>query len=236
MKTCLVSLCYLDGTDPLGNNRLQRNKRWLEYVFSIKEHLGFDEVYLIDNYSSWNSLVDLREFLRIKSIRQFVRFHSFSSHLTREPGEHNYPYIWRGTWWIRNIIEQGVYQKLILMDSDAFVLSQRLARFIKEHHTGWECLTLPEHGHSPANELSILNQDAYPVFLEYTKESWRKKVGLHHETDLPFTHRNKDYTCDRYGERRLAQARGMDAYFQASLDIDLKFEIPLPELKEHQAS
>lgn len=212
MKTALFSPSYLDGLDPLGSDRLIRNIRWALW----NEKLKIGDLWLCDNASSLESVQRLMEAWP-------VNIHRFTMHLPRGHGDNPYPYVWRGLWFIKQLIEDG-YDKIITLDTDCFIVSQRLLDYVKAANSGWEVFWIPKYGF-PSGELHILNRDAFPLYLEYTKGPWIDKVGQLFESALPFSKINKDFNTDRYGETRIPQTADMDGYFQAAVDVPLVFNM-----------
>lgn len=219
MKTALVSLCYLDGLDVLGNDRLERNKRYLRYYLGLQDEFGFDEILLLDNASSAEATASLlAEYPQIDIFR-------FLNHLPRKPIVHGYPYCWRGLYHYAELMKE--YDKIIYIDSDGFVLTKRLAHYIRNLKSGWTTF-LAQTQNFPEAALHILCPDAYPILLKYFEVPWQTRVGTLMETSLPFTHVETKFKCGRYGERfheDRNQHPSQDYYGQAPLNIPLTFEM-----------
>src|SRR5689334_14899196 len=133
MKTCLFTGCKLDGKDALGSDRYMRNVKYLKYYGSIQDRLGFADIWLSDNASEKPKLDSLQSDFGVQVIR-----HEDELHKTQQGG-FDYPYCWRALYDIRTLIDAG-YKKIIMIDSDCFVLSQKLAEFIKKLDSGWTTL------------------------------------------------------------------------------------------------
>ncbi len=212
MTTMLFTTCYLDGTDDSGSSRLQRNINYVNYYMKIREQIGFDEFIMVDNGSS-PSLIDEFHAKTSRAVHLMLR-----EHLKRGPGPLDFPYIWRAINEEKSVLEEGKFDRVISIDSDGYILSQRLAHFIRNCNSGWE--TFWSHKYQwPTAELNILNQDAFPVFFEYAKTPWQDRIGKLMETTTPFTKINKDFICDRFGETREAPRPFMDFYGQCPVDI-----------------
>jgi len=215
MFTGLVTLSYLDGLDRQNNNRLERNIRYLNYYIPLKDKLGFDRIVFIDNDSSQESINEIRKVGN--GILDIIRL---SPHLPSGSAL-NYPYCWRGLYELKTLINRG-YDKIISIDSDGFVLSQRLANYFRLLDTGWTSLWCPRWNF-PESACHVLCEDSFPIYLDYIEQMpWQNRVGTKMETSLPFTYINKAFNADRYGESRLPQCTEMDYYGQANLKTDLK--------------
>lgn len=217
----LYTSCYLEGLDDLGNDRFYRNLRYLDYYRSIKKEIGFDRIFMLDNASSFDKISHLMEVYGSKDLE----IHRCSDRLVKKiQGEHDYPYCWRAIYFMRELIEQHGATKIIFIDSDAFVVSKRLAEFIRRWNKGWHTLYCQKYGF-PESSFQVLNQDSFYLLKAYTKDgdfmSRNNKVVM--ERSLPFTHIHKEFDCDRYGEDRVPYRTGMDLYCQAPLDMPLSF-------------
>jgi hypothetical protein len=209
----LATPCFLEGKDLLGNDRLARNQRYLDYYEQCP--LGVDHIVLLDNASSPERIAKLRTFPQVGLMR-------FDERLKRGPGPHDYPYCWRALWAYQDLIKAGA-KKIITIDSDGFVLSERMAKYIRECNSGWVSFYC-ESGKHPESSIHILNEDTFSIFYSYIGEPWTTKVGTMMEHDLPFTHVETKFRCSRFGERGAPpQDDTMDFYAQAPLSVPLQF-------------
>ncbi len=242
MRTALLSACFLEGKDPVGNNRYHRNVRFVRYYREHGCKLGIDQMFLFDNASSVARCGDLVEQLGNAVVlhegeryerKRFIWFkeyfpppqlmvYRFSQRLEHGPGQYDYPYVWRAMYAARMLIHLG-YQKIVFIDSDHFVLTNSLAAWIREQRSGWSALWCTTW-EFPESSLSVLCEDAFPLFLEYTSKSWPERSGVCMEKSLPFTHIENGFNCGRFGEKGAPpQDATMDAYGQAPLTVDLQF-------------
>ncbi len=214
MRTCLFTNMYLRGNDPSGNPRIDRAIKFLDYYYA--RNIGFDQIYVTDNGGQSKEIAWLiHYFPHIKLIRH--------PYMERGRG-HDYLPCWRTTHDYQIAIHDG-FEKLILLDDDAFILSTRLLKHVNELKSGWEAMYCPKWD-LPETGLSILCKDAFPAYFEFLKIPYANRNHQDNliENILPYTKVNKDFNCDRWGEDRAPQARGMDAYFQCPVDIPMKFE------------
>lgn len=217
MKTALAAPCFLDGMDAQGNDRLVRNIRYVRYYTAIRGVLGFDSIHLFDNNSSSSRIWELHHATRNTDLS----VHSFSSHLMRGPKPHDYPYCWRALYALQDLIARG-YEKIIFIDSDAFVLSRVFAEFLRDCKTGWQAPWCPLLN-TPETSIFVLCEDTYPLFQNYTKRPWENRVGDLMEGSLPITHVRKEFNVQRFGEMNPPppQDPTMDAYLQTPLTMPL---------------
>ncbi len=227
MRTALFTTSYLDGQDALGSLRMDRTRRYINYYSNFQVRLGYDDIWLADDHSSW-SLIN-----RLQKDFHWVKIHRFDTRLPRGEGYH-YPYVWRGTYFLRDLIEMG-YEKIITCDTDAFILRPRLMKFIKELNSGYSTMWSPTYNF-PAAEITVLCKDAFPKVLKWMDEkTWqeRSEEKILFESAPPFTdYIRGGFIGDRYGEFinevggvGLAQTPEMDFYTQAQNTIPLTFNL-----------
>ena len=246
MKTALITPCFLEGKDGFGNDRFLRNKRYLDFYQPLKARLNIDNIFFFDNASEpWvigllmnpdgkrrgYTVVDdpyTRWWRTIETINECSKKEDFlvrfNQRLYAGPGPEDYPYCWRVLYAIENLIEIG-YEKIIHIDSDCFILSDRMMKLIGRTTTGWKAMWCPTY-QFPESSLSVLCEDAFPLFKKFVKEKhWPSRVGQKMETTLPYTEIIKDAVGDRYGEKDPPpyQNSDMDFYAQAPLSVELEF-------------
>lgn len=219
MKTVLFTPSYLEGLDPLGSSRLARNLRYIEYYSDLKDHghLHFDDIWLADNASKHSSIEALQELTT-----DYFQIHRFEENLVRGKGPYDYPYCWRALYFMQDLIRMG-YKKIIFIDSDSFIVSQRLADYINEVKYGWTAFWSEKYKF-PTAECHVLCEDSFYLLDKFCQVSWEHRIGTLMETQIPFTHVIKEFKCDRYGETRILQTDDMDGYFQAPVNLELKFK------------
>lgn len=213
MKTCLFSTSWLEGSDYSGSPRLARTVRYLDYYVPLYAEIGFEDIWLCDNASSWESIRKLYG----------ARVYRFDECLRKGEG-YDYPYVWRGIYFLRELMRMG-YEKVIYVETDAFIVSPRLADFIRDRDSGITTLWSP-HWNFPAAEITVFCADAFPALLQYFGTPWQERNlrRLVYENDLPYTHVEKKFTGDRYGELgNPGQQPGTDYYTQAPLNTPLRF-------------
>ncbi len=217
MKTCVFTNMYFQGNDPCGRPRMERALKWLKYIISIQDRLWFEQIYISVNGGTADQIATiLRAYPEVKLIRH--------NHLERGQG-HDYLPCWRTTQDYRMAINDG-YDKIIMMDDDAFILSDKLIRHVHDLKTGWESMWCPRWNF-PECGLSVLCKDTFPAYLKFAEIPYyeRNESNEPIECMLPYTNVNKGvFNTDRFGELRLQQEPGMDAYFQCPIDIEMKVE------------
>lgn len=224
----LFSLCWLG--EPW---RLERNLKWLEFQRSIKNELGYNKIIFVDNASNIEDLKKLNgniynsNFeLIYKADNDLLDIYRFDEHLTRT-GVWEYSYCWRGLDFVKTLIKKYNPEKIIFLDTDYYVLSSKLANYIKTLDSGWVTFWCNKYNF-PEAALHILCKDTFDKLLNLDIPSWTYYNGKHMEFILPFTTIHKDvFKGDRYGEGSLPQTDDMDYYgqfFPGSVELKFNYE------------
>lgn len=214
MRAALITASYLDGNDGMGNPRLERNLRYLSWYEKIQEDLGFDKIYFFDNASDPASVA------RVEGACPLLKVIRFNEHLTGGKFSQDYLYLWRVLYSLPMLF--GMYDKLICIDSDFFVLSRRLAEWIRERESGWSTVWCRRHAFPEAG-MHVLCRDAYGRLEKLMETPMEKLNGSLMEKVIPFTHMTMEFNCDRFGEYDAPWSPDMDLYGQAKLTTPLKY-------------
>jgi hypothetical protein len=214
MKTICVSSTWLDGIDKNGDEYLHRLGKYLAFYRPLKNVLGIDEFLFVDNGSQHTNplLLPAANDYRITSLQPNLK-----------RGEHfDYPYVWRYYFYLSNLFIYYAYDKILIIEDDTFILSQRLADYVREKKTGWTAMWCPRYEFPECN-LQILCRDSFGVYEEFTRGNFMKMNGKCFETTAPFTHVEKGFHGNRWGEERIEPAQDADYYCQTPLDMTLRF-------------
>lgn len=220
----LFSLCWL-GEDW----RIDRNIKWLAYHKKLKQQLGYDKIIFVDNASSLENLRLLGGVLfddkgnLLCDGDKDLEIYRYNEHLSRT-GVWEYPYCWRGLKWLQDYIKNNNITKIIFLDTDFFILSGKLANYVKNLDSGWVSFYCKRHNF-PEAAFHICCKDSLSKLFSIDIPSYTHYNNQHMEYILPFTHVNKiEFVGDRYGEFGKKQEPDMDYYGQwyPSLE-ELKF-------------
>lgn len=198
--------------------RIERNLSWLEFYKPLQHILGFDQILMVDNASSHDNLRIIENaHPDVFIIRKELR-------LKRLPPQ-GYGMWYRAQAEAANYAKIRNFDRIIHIDSDAYILSKRFAEHLKGIKTGWSTFWCPKHGFPEVNIQVIGNErfaDMYRFHTEGFLEFYPYEVA---EIKIPFTHIDHHFVGDRYGEDRRQQSPDMDYYCQAVNDIPLKFDM-----------
>jgi hypothetical protein len=179
-----------------------RYKLWFDYYSN--QDLGADWLLAIDDASPFiphpaeiktldaDAILSPQE--PFKGILQFPDRLGRSS-LTAYPGW------WRSFLHSVNVARMVKADKIIHIESDAFIFSDRLFQQIRDQESGWSCLWSP-HFRLPETAIQVICHDQFHKIeaLQQCKQS--DLDGHFAENILPFTHIDKSLIGDRYGEIR----------------------------------
>jgi hypothetical protein len=229
MKTCLFAPCYLDGLDPAKSERLDRVKRWINYHWAIRDKLGFDRIFLSDDCSDWVKVASLGGTILNEKLEVIQRQDDFLTVVRYEPhlsggGQWNYSYCWKALYVMRDLMKKYGYEKAITIDTDGFVLTERLASYVRGLDEGWTAFWVRTYSF-PTAEFHVLCPSGMYQFEEFLIPHYMAHQGKYMEMALPFTRVERGFNCDRWGEGRHPQKPDMDFYSQAPVNIPLTFNM-----------
>ena len=184
-----------------------RYRKWIDYYAAIKEDLGIDYIFLIDDGSAdpsleQSSLVnmlsaddDLPDELPNK-----INIITFKEHLGRPSIEEHLGW-WRSFTYSINLAQKYGFEKIIHIESDFYIVSERLINFIHSLNSGWTSM-YSSHFNFPETAIQIICKDSYDL-LENARQSAiaaNYRITQLAEHSLPFTNVCRDFTGDRIGE------------------------------------
>lgn len=222
MKCCLYCWTWLSGS-----GWVERVAKYIDYYRQLKSELGFDQFVLAENgLSKWT--------WKLKGFEapDDISVATLTPELKLGGMPEDYPYVWRGFYFIQELMSLS-FDKIILIDSDSFILSQRMANFIRDTNHGFYSFWSEWVGY-PVSEITVINKDAYPMLLDWLKaKSWQERASerKRYETELPYTDVYRQFRGDRYGfmgEACQRQTPDMDFYTQAKTETVLAFQ-PTPK-------
>jgi len=197
-------------------------KLWFDYLYTISR-TGTD-LYMINDGGISDELIDNIEMRWSNSFQHFsvISDYTVTSHVgcmqniithPNKLGKLHYRGWSRSFFSSLDIAEKRGYDKIIHIESDAFVLSDRLWKYLYDIKEGWEVLWCPRYN-MPENAIQVICKDSFP---EFRQQADRFKDGIRQgiiENLLPYKKINKDFVGDRYGEIGLPFSNKMDYYCQ----------------------
>ena len=119
---------------------------------------------------------------------------------------HSYPGWWRSFLHSVDIARQMGAQRIIHIESDAFLISQRLRDYIQSLNRGWTVLWASRFN-MPESAIQVICDDQFDALAAFQHKSAEELDSDIAERLLPFTHVNKNFIGERYGEFRIPLLR-----------------------------
>ena len=267
MDSLLFCTSYIPSSPRSAGDGIERWRKWLAYYSARMELFGADRLVLIDDCSPIENLqlpvTILSADGRLPEVLPTgVLLFRFEEHLGRS-SIFQFPGWWRSFCFAAEISRAYRVRKLIHIESDAYVISHRLADYIRRCDRGWTTFVQAHFRTRLARLLfprdtgqtlwgSFRMKSAYLVNPAPLAESalqvicedeivalqhiWQRGLaywGMSHlaEASLPFTHLERSFIGDRYGEMGVANYP-TDVDFVAQSRLDWCFEDRLiPEQK-----
>jgi len=171
------------------------------------ESLGVDHIFIIDDASPHLEFIDSDSIAIISAEKELpvtlskkINIISFQDHLGRQSGD-DYAGWWRSFTYSINIAEKYSFEKIIHIESDFYILSDRLTGFIKTIDQGWTALYSTFY-QFPETAIQVICHDSF----SHLKEIFKKAITANYrfnniaELILPFTQVNREFSGDRIGE------------------------------------
>jgi len=227
MKTLIFCTSFFD-TEELYQKRYQK---WIDY-YSHHPFTNDKYMYLIDDSSDLELITD--DGLNVINEDQFCSFqelnkiniYSFNNRkgLKWSHNSANNEGWWRSFSASLDIAEKYNYKKIIHIESDAFLISNRIFDHIDSLKTGWTGLWANKYTF-PESCIQVICEDQFESFRDFVSCGSHElsKKGLA-EKIIPFTNVERRFVGDRYGEKVNKQMDGLDYFCQTKLDTIITTE------------
>jgi len=126
-----------------------------------------------------------------------IRLYRFDDHL----GNRRHIGWWRSFLFALRIAREYGLRKIIHVESDAYLLSQRIVDYVTDLQHGWTVLWCPLY-QIPEAGIQIIAEDQFAALQRFAEADLREVARALAEKSLPFTHVEKGFYGDRYGEYR----------------------------------
>jgi hypothetical protein len=188
----------------------RRYQPWLQGI--RKSGLAYDQILLIDDCSpllpSWPDLAIIPADGRTLADKPLAMA-CFPIHLGKVgPAVQQWGW-YRSFSYAARYARAGKFDKIVHIESDAFVISRRLAAYINALDTGWTTLWCSRHNF-PEDNIQVIagpSRDAFEEFLSRPSSAFPIDDM---ERLYPFSHIEQSFVGDRYGEYRPDIPRGAD--------------------------
>lgn len=193
-----------EGVDGAGAKRWQQ---WIHYYKQKSVLMGIDRIFLIDDASPIDkidldvTIINASEPLPEELPAGVIMFR-FSEHYGRE-SINVFQGWWRSFTFSVKIAEQYSFNKIIHVESDAYILSDKMFNHIHKLNAGWTAFWCPLRRFAES-AIQVICADSIPNLEPYYNaghNEWYKYRTADElpEKVLPFTQIEKRFTGDRYG-------------------------------------
>ena len=223
MKTLLFYTAY----SPTLDQWQQTFDTWIESINASGLH--YDQIIIPDDASP-----EIPVHSNIAYFQHGDQFEHQPPHtivVYRFPNRLGRPALFDQPGWYRSFVYAGVYakqfgfDKVIHIEADCSLVSQRFVDYLDNFQTGWEAFWCPRHRLSESSIQVIAGADciqAYSLFDQIDYSHFRGTAPDPREFDqtgyLPFT-TNKNFIGDRYGEYTKQVPTNADYACQLTADI-----------------
>jgi len=178
------------------------NQRYRTWVDAVRDTaLDYDQLLLIDDGSStlpeWSDLTVLRAKDALRTDAPLVLFH-FDDHRGRRAVS-DFPGWVRSFFFAATFARANGFAKIVHIEADGFLISRRIQQYVNDIRDGWVGLFCPLFKR-PESGVQIIAGTAIKAYEDFASQPVDALAGVVIETALPFTHVEKSFTGDRFGE------------------------------------
>jgi hypothetical protein len=196
MNTLLFCTAYADSPQRWES----RYRKWLD--FFSRGPVARDQILMIDDGSAslpaWRGLRVLQDLPEARPAEKTVLYH-FTQNLGRS-ATLVYPGWFRSFAFAATYARKYGFTKIVHVESDCFLYSERMVRFVNGLSCGWTTFWCESQGF-PETCIQVICADQFDAYLKLSTIDYAAQLANRAiETLLPFTDVCKDFVGDRYGE------------------------------------
>ena len=200
MKTLVFCTSYAEA---LGVWE-QRCGAWMKAI--LHSGLKFDKILIVDDGSpilpTWPQVTIVSPGQYDDLMSGGVSIHHFDNRCGRDVDGQPFPGWYRSFAYAIMCGIRGGFDRIIHIESDAFLISRRAVGFFNECDSGWVSLWCRSY-QWPESTMQIINKDSFKAAEEFFSRPYSDYTGQPYmpmEKLLPITSINKNLVGDRYGE------------------------------------
>ena len=186
--------------------------RWINHLEDSL--LEYDQLLMIDDGSpvlpEWEGVTIVREGELLDSCDDHAVIYHFNENLGRTD-ELDYPGWYRSYMFAATWAEKYGFEKIIHIESDAFLISERINQYVNGLDAEWTTFWCPRHDF-PENNLQVIAGKSVKDFIAWKDENlpYEHYKGRCAEFYTPYTNIVKRFYGDRWGEFAPGMARVSD--------------------------
>lgn len=215
-----------------------RYRRWLDAVLAAD--IDATQVLMVDDGSSvlpgWPDTPvysgdTLADAAPLVGRAGQVLFH-FTEHLGRLDVM-NFPGWHRSFAFAVAYAEAAGFDRVIHLESDAFLVSPRMRAYVRARTRGWTAMWCEKY-QFPEIAVQVIGGDQLPALAAFAREPYAGLIGTLPEFALPYTNIERDLVGDRYGEAETDVPRTADFACQVPCQREPRYywwlrPVPRPE-------
>lgn len=201
MRTFIFCTSFING-DPVTHT-LGRYERWVKYYSPLLDELQAERMFLIDDGGKDYGDINVISGDLPAEVTSVVNVYRFEETLGRR-SVMDFPGWWRSFLFSIEIARKYGYDRIIHIESDFFILSDRLKEYIKNLENGWISM-YSDHYSIPETGIQVICKDAFDIFTDFKEKHLNANYQMdqYAELILPFTHVNSSFIGDRLGNKRV---------------------------------
>ena len=207
-KTLLFCTSFSDSNKKWS----ERYRKWIEY-YNYKINLNFEQCLIVDDCSPIvPECDDIEIFNKQKNVdiqpSAKIVLAKFETHLGRN-GMLDYPGWFRGFKFAANYAKKFGFEKVIHVESDAYLLSSKIINFVNDQRVGWSCFWCSDYNF-PESAIQIIGTDQIDNYLKFVNRNYSFYKDKTIESVIPFTNIYKQFVGGRYGEKHSSLPSNVD--------------------------
>jgi hypothetical protein len=196
-KILLFCTSFSDN-EYLWNNRYIK---WLKFYNSI--NLNSNKILMIDDGSPVVPNIESVSITNSNNLNEEDREYKnsiirFPNHLGRR-GVLDYPGWFRSFSFACEYAKKFNYKKVIHIESDVFLLSDKIINYINDLDSGWNSFMCSRYSF-PESGIQIICKDQIDNLYEFYNKDYNLYKNFPIERLIPFTNVSDNFIGDRYGE------------------------------------
>lgn len=201
MRTFIFCTSFIGG-DP-EKHGAARYERWVKYYLPMLQELQVERMFLIDDGGSYEGDINVISGELPDEANDLINIYRFEETLGRR-SMMDFPGWWRSFLFSIEIAKKYGYDRIVHVESDFFVLSDRLKEYIRNVESGWTSM-YSAHYNMPESGIQIICKDAFDIFTAFKEKHMNAdyRMEQYAELLLPFTNVNQSFVGDRLGNKRV---------------------------------
>jgi len=202
MRAPISTLLFCTSFCPNEGAWRARPRRWLDHHLALP--LVHDAVFVLDDASPFVTtdydVMVLKTLPDILPPTPAAFVYQFAAREGRR-GVMGHRGWWRSFLYSLTIARRYGYARIVHIESDAYLLSRGIVDHINAIDHGWTVFWCPRYN-CPEPSLQVIALDQFDAMAEVAARGLDKLTQGIAEMTLPFTHIERAFTCNRYGEFR----------------------------------